>query len=102
MGIGGCENKFHIRRWFFQCFKKRVKRLESEHVRLINDIYFVAAFCWYIIYVFTQLTNIFNSTVGGSIYLDNICRCVLIDFSTVFTSIARVPIVGIQAVDSPC
>ena len=80
--IGGRQQEFNVRRWLFQGFQQRIKRMRREHVHLIDQVHLVAATGRCVLHVLQQLAGIFYLGAASGIHLDQIDKAVLGNLDT--------------------
>ncbi len=89
-----CQNKDNIRRRFFQCLQKSIERSCRKHMHLIDNIYFVLAFCRAIRNLFPDLTDIIHTVIGCSIDLDHVHRSACLNGFAHLTLTQGLPFTG--------
>lgn len=74
MFFGCCQNKYRVRRRFFQCFQEGIECRLRKHVNLIDDIDLVFAGLWRYAYLLGEASDIIYRVIRSSIQLMNIER----------------------------
>src|SRR5690554_1162658 len=72
MTFSGGKDENHMRRRFLQSLQQCVKSLRRQHMRFINNVYFVISFHRGKLDPFSEDSNFVNSPVGSSVNLQNI------------------------------
>ncbi len=70
--LGRGENKFHMRRRFFERLQKGVERRRRQHVHFVDEINFVTTLRRRITNVLAQLAHVLDAIVAGAIDLDHV------------------------------
>ena len=84
--IGGGENKFNVRRRFFQGFQERIKAAFGKHMHFVNQIDFIASFHRRIGHVIKQIARIIHAGARGGIYFNQIGKTSTINFQAMFAA----------------
>lgn len=66
------QNKHHVSRWFLECLEECVEGWGRQHVDLINNVDLILAAGRCDVYFIAQSTDLVDTTVAGSINLDDI------------------------------
>ena len=72
MRLRRSKDKFHMRRRFFQSFKKGIKCLLAKHMHLIDYIYFKATLGRCILAFIPQITHLLHGVIRCTVNLDHI------------------------------
>ena len=78
--VGGGEDEFDVRRWFFQRFQQRIEAAGGKHMHFVNEIDFVLPFDRRVGDVIEQLACFFNAGARGGIYFNEVGKAPLVDF----------------------
>ena len=87
--IGGGEQKFDVRRWFFQGLQQGVERMVGEHVHFVDQIDLVARMARCVLDVVQQFAGLVDLGARGRIDFDQIDHAPLIDFKAGAAHTAR-------------
>ena len=89
MVFGCCEDKDDVRWGLFKRFQEGIKRFLREHVCFVNDIDFITAGSGSKFGILAQLADWVNTSIRGSVHLNDIERTPLRNFRAELTIIAR-------------
>lgn len=78
--LGGGEDEFHMRRWFFERLEQGVERRVREHVDLVDVVDFELAAGGGEADGFTEIADLFDAVVGGTVDFEHIERAAFGDF----------------------
>src|SRR5438128_1187946 len=92
MHICCCQHKDSMRWWFLQCLEQSIKCLGSKHMRFVKHIDFILTSGRWHHHLLTQVANAINTTIGGSINLDDIERVACGNLAALLTLVARLTI----------
>ena len=79
MDLGGGEDKFDVRRWFFERLEQSIECRVSEHVDLVDVVYFELPAHGRVVYGFAKGADLIDAIVGSTVDLDHVERCALGD-----------------------
>ena len=87
--FGRSEDKFHVRRWFFQGLQQGIEGGLGEHVDLVDDIDFEMTFAGKVTNVVTQFSNLVDVVIARAVDLQDVQAVSGGDFLTTVTNSAR-------------
>ena len=70
--FGGGENELYVLRRLLECFEQGIEGGRSKHVHLVNVVDFEFALCRGKLNVFTDISDVIDAIVGGSVNFDDI------------------------------
>ena len=94
------QNKHDMRRRLFQRFQQRVKSFCRQHMHFIDNIYFITPVDRRKHDFFTQVTDLIDTAVRGSVDLKHIHTAAVIDplaVGALVTGISSRPLLTIQS-----
>ena len=72
MHFGRCKNKYYVRWWFFEGFKKCVKSTYRKHMNFVDYKYSIFADGRLKMYAFFEVADFVNTIVRGGVHFYNI------------------------------
>ena len=93
------QDEYHMGRWLFQCFQKRVECGGRQHMDFVHNIYFIPAELGRIFDRITQVAHFIHTVVAGGVDFNDIQAFLVIHPKAVAAFAARVAIDGMFAVD---
>ena len=70
--FGGCKNKLHVGRGFFNDLQKSIEALRGDHMSLIEDENLVAISSWSKDGSLSQIPGVINTVVTSGIDFNNV------------------------------
>ncbi len=86
--IGGCQQKFDVRRRLFQRFQQGVEAVAREHVHFIDKINFKASTSGRVLHVIQQIAGIFDLCARCGVDFNQINETALLNFTAVIAHAA--------------
>src|SRR5574344_56353 len=88
MFLGSGQDKFGIGGRFFECFEESIESSWTQHVYLIDDVYFILTRLWGNVDLFHQFANVVNRGVGSGIELKDVHGSRFVEATTRYTFVA--------------